>query len=155
MILGTFHFMQVIMLIILAALIAYYTSIAIKYYKKKNNKEIITEEKPREESANEGDKKEKQSKKAKPKRTSKVTLGIIVVILIGLTLPFHYLPQHGRVLVKANLTFKNTIVTNSDIERIVKQYNNASFMQQVQMRQDPFIQTLMESGVLFESGVSR
>lgn len=153
MILGTFLFMQVIMLIVLAILIGYYIRKGIKYYKKRNNKEISTEEKPREENTIEDDANEKQSKKAKPKRTFKVTLGIIVVILIGLTLPFHYLPQHGRVLVKANLTFKNTIVTNSDIERIVNQYNNASFMQQVQMRQDPFIQTLMESGVLFERGI--
>ena len=125
MILGTFHFMEVFMLIVLVALIGYYIWKAIKYFKKK---------------AQEG----------KLKRTLQVTIGIVVVIFIGLTLPFHYLPYHGRVLVKANLTFKNTIVTNNDIEGIVKRYNNSNFMQQVQMRQDPFIQTLMESGVLFD-----
>ena len=142
---GTFHFMEVFMLIVLATLIGYYIRQAIKYFKKKSNEGNLSKE-----NVNEGSPIEGKVEEVKPKRNIKVILGIIVIILIGLTLPFHYLPQHGKILIKANLTFKNTIVTNSDIKNIVDRYNNGNFMQQAQMRQDPFIQTLLESGVLFD-----
>ena len=144
--------MQVIMLLVLVALIGYYINLAIKHYKKKSSEETSIEEDPNPESSTENQTNKQKPPNKKSKRNYKVTFGVIVVILIGLTLPFHYLPEHGKVLMKANLTFKNTIVMNSDIERIVKQYNNASFMQQAQMRQDPFIQTLLESGVMYEYG---
>lgn len=150
MILETFHFREVFILLIIVAVVGYYMNLVIKYYKKKSKEETPIEEDPNTENTTEGKINQQKPANKKSKRNYKVTFGVIIIILIGLTLPFHYLPEHGKVLMKANLTFKNTIVMNSDIERIVNQYNNASFMQQAQMRQYPFIQTLMESGVLFD-----
>ena len=155
MILGTVNIMQIIMLLVLVAFTGYYIRKAIKYFKHKSSKEDTLEQKTNQENKIQNESNQQAASKTKPKRSGRVTLVVIIIILLGLTLPFHYLPDHGKVLMKANLTFKNTIVTNSDIEAIVLRLNKASLMEQMQMRQDPFIQTLMESGVLFEKGMRR
>lgn len=154
MILGTFHFMQILMVLFILALIGYYVNVGIKYFMKNSEAENPAEEEHSQEINSEEHLVSQPTNKVRPKRNWKVIFGVIIILFIGLTLPFHYLPQHGKILMKANLTFKNTIVTNSDIERIVDQFNNANFMQQMQMRQDPFIKTLLDSGVMFEYGAS-
>ena len=110
---------QLIVLFILLLLVAFIIYRIIKYFNKK-------------------------AKQGKLKESLLKTTGILSVVIIGLALPFHYLPYEGRAFPKANLTFKNTWITNSDVKAIIKRYNNANFMEKIQMRKDPFIETLFE-----------
>lgn len=48
---------------------------------------------------------------------------IIVFILLAGTLPFHYVPSAKKVFFKSELTFKYTLITKKDINRIIRRYN--------------------------------
>lgn len=124
-ILGTFGGGYIIVIIIFLLLIAFMIWRTVKYFKKK-------------------------AEQGKLKQSLLTTFGIIFVIIIGLTIPFHYMPSEGKVFTKANFTFKNTFITNDDVKEIIERYNDASFMEKIQMRSDPFIETLMKEGIIKE-----
>ncbi len=76
---------------------------------------------------------------------------IFVLIVLGLTLPFHYVPTALRMFPKDHFTFKHTIITTDDVDDIIKRYNDAkTIFQQNAMNSDPFIMTLREQGILVD-----
>lgn len=76
---------------------------------------------------------------------------IFIVIILGLTLPFHYVPSAMKVFPKDHFTFKHTIITQRDIDDVVKRYNNArSVFEQNAMNNDPFVRTLREHGLIID-----
>lgn len=89
----------------------------------------------------------------KPERKSPylglVAMGVIILIAI---LPFHYVFYNGRLHVfpKDNFTFSNTVITNEDVSRIIKQYNNEAFIGKLSMRNDPIVKKLLDKGILIE-----
>ena len=89
-------------------------------------------------------------KEISEKRNRSKTLLIIAVIIIGLTLPFHYLPSRLKVFPKNSLTFSHTFVSESDIEELVEQYNNASFFERLAIEKDPFFRKLSEKGIIHD-----
>lgn len=76
---------------------------------------------------------------------------VIIFILMCITLPFHYVPEELMVFPKDNLTFKYTIITSDDIEKLINRYNNSSFLQRQAMINEPIFHALMENQFLFES----
>lgn len=76
---------------------------------------------------------------------------IFIIIVLGLTLPFHYIPSALKVFPKDHFTFKHTIITQSDIEDIVTRYNNCtSIIEQQSIDNDPFVRTLRERGYIVQ-----
>ena len=76
---------------------------------------------------------------------------VILVIVLGLTLPFHYFPYAGMVFPKNNLTLSNTFITNDDIKLIVDRYNAANNDEKLAMKNEPFFRKLMEKGLVKDS----
>ncbi len=76
---------------------------------------------------------------------------IFILIVLGLTLPFHYVPSALRMFPKDHFTFKHTIITKEDVDDIIRRYNDAkTIFQQNAMNNDPFIMTLREQGILVD-----
>lgn len=76
---------------------------------------------------------------------------IFIVIVLGLTLPFHYVPSAMKVFPKDHFTFKHTIITEDDIDDIVSRYNNCkTIFEQQAFNNDPFVRTLREHGLIVD-----
>ncbi len=76
---------------------------------------------------------------------------IFILIVLGLTLPFHYVPSAMRMFPKDHFTFKHTIITQEDVDDIINRYNNArNIFEQNAMNNDPFIRTLREQGIIVD-----
>lgn len=88
---------------------------------------------------------------AKPEKKSSYKGWIIfAVIVLGATLPFHYLPEHGLVFPKDNLTFSNTFIFQEDVDKLIDRYNNSSFFERQAINQEPLVRKLMEKGVIYK-----
>jgi len=74
--------------------------------------------------------------------------GMLIVIVILATLPFHYIPSRSMVFPKDHLTFTNTFISESDIEDIVNRFNRASFFEKISMMNDPFMKNLKEHDII-------
>lgn len=74
----------------------------------------------------------------------------IIFIIIILTLPFHYLPDHLLVFPKENMTFSNTFIFKSDVDRIIERYNKASFFERNAMNNEPIVRKLKEKGIIID-----
>jgi len=86
------------------------------------------------------------------KKSNNIILGVllIIIILIGVTLPFHYIPSRSLVFPKEYLTFNKTFITETDIENIINQYNNSSFIEKISMLNDPFLKKLKENSIIVD-----
>jgi hypothetical protein len=78
---------------------------------------------------------------------------ILIMSLIGLLiflLTFHvFLGNDGIVVFpKSVYTFKNTIITQSDINQLIDKYNNASIFERLSIQNDPFFKMLMDKGLI-------
>lgn len=90
---------------------------------------------------------EQNSQSVKNKKNNFAWL-IVIFIILGLTLPFHYVPAALKAFPKDHFTFKHTIITQRDIDDIIEKYNNSSFLEQTSINNDPFIRTLREQGII-------
>ncbi|EHQ25848.1 hypothetical protein [Mucilaginibacter paludis] len=75
----------------------------------------------------------------------------IIALLLGITLPFHYVPYEFIVFPKENLTMKNTFIFESEIDTFISRYNKANANQQRLMRLDPIVQKLFEKKLIVDS----
>ena len=78
-------------------------------------------------------------------------LVVFTVIILGATLPFHYIPEHSMIFPKDNLTFSNTYTSQEDIDKLIDRYNNASIFEKQAINQEPFMRKLMEKGIIMET----
>jgi hypothetical protein len=69
---------------------------------------------------------------------------IFAVIVLCLTLPFHYVPSRLLVFPKDHLTFENTFVFPSDLKKIQKRFHEASLLEKLSISQEPFVKKLIE-----------
>ena len=74
---------------------------------------------------------------------------IVLVIIIILTLPFHYLPDHLMVFPKENMTFSNTFIFQSDVNKLIDRYNKANILEKVEISQEPLYKKLKEKGIIY------
>lgn len=73
---------------------------------------------------------------------------VFLVVLLGVTLPFHYIPSKLMVFPKNNFTFSNTIITEEDIDQIIERYNSANIFEQTALNNEPLVRKLREVGVI-------
>ena len=82
---------------------------------------------------------------------------LIAIIIIGIiaTLPFHYVSYKGQFTIfpKNQFTFSNTIVTDEDIENLVKRYNDASVIEKQAINSEPLMRKLREEGIIIEKSI--
>lgn len=77
---------------------------------------------------------------------------VAIIIILILTLPFHYVfYQHDFTMFPKNqITFSNTVLTDEDIEGLIKRYNNASLYEKQAMNTEPLMRKLREKGIIIE-----
>ena len=75
---------------------------------------------------------------------------LILIIVMTITLPFHYIIQHGKlkVVTKDNFTLSNTLVTQHDIDKIITRYNDENGIGKMEMRKESLIKKLFENEIL-------
>ena len=73
---------------------------------------------------------------------------IIILIILGATAPFHYVPSRMKVFPKDNLTFSNTFILEEDIYDIKERYNSANIFEKYHIRQEPLVKKLLEKKLL-------
>ena len=86
------------------------------------------------------------------KKSSIIKFGIIAIILLGLTLPFHYVPSSMKVIKKDKLSFNNTIITKGQIDEYLGRYNDCQILsQQESIRKEPFFKLLNDNGLIYQN----
>lgn len=79
---------------------------------------------------------------------------IVVVLAIGITMPFHYVPSQLKVFPKENLTLNRTILSDEDIDNAVERYNNSfDVFGQRQSPDELFISNLLKYGLVDSSRI--
>jgi hypothetical protein len=74
-----------------------------------------------------------------------------IVIGLVITLPFHYVPSSLQVFPKDNLSLSYTIITQEDVDNLLKRYNDCeSGFQQQSIRNEPLFRKLSEHGIIFD-----
>ena len=75
---------------------------------------------------------------------------ITLIIILGLTLPFHYVPSELKMFPKDNLSFSNTIITQKDVDNLLERYNSCeSIFQQQIIAEEPLFKKLNERGLIY------
>ena len=83
------------------------------------------------------------------KKPGYLKYGIILVVVLLLTLPFHYLPSHLMVFPKDNFTFSNTFIFQSDIDQLIEKYNSNNLIEKMSMMNEPLFKKLKEKGLIY------
>jgi len=102
---------------------------------------------------------EKKNSEGKQNNNKKSNEGLITIIIliflfiigVFIALSFHYIPSRQMFFPKNNLTFSYTIITEEDITRLCKRYNDASIFEKEAMNNEPIIRKLMEQGLIYEN----
>lgn len=78
-----------------------------------------------------------------------VKLGFLGLLVVGLTLPFHYIPSQLMMFPKEQLTFSNTFITKQDVVQLIERYNSAeNIFEQLSISRDPLFRKLAENGLI-------
>jgi hypothetical protein len=76
---------------------------------------------------------------------------VALLIVLGATLPFHYVPASMKVFPKDNLTFSYTIITQEDVDNLLKRYNDCeTILQQQSIRTEPLFRKLSDQGLIWD-----
>lgn len=89
----------------------------------------------------------KEKRKSSP-YSAAITFFVIIAIVLIATLPFHYVPSRSRVFPKDHLTFSYTLITEDDIENLIKRYNEGSFFEKLSLQEDALVKKLLENGII-------
>lgn len=93
----------------------------------------------------------KEQLKPKNKKNNSFKLLVTLIIILLLTLPFHYVPSQLMVFPKDNLTFSYTIITQEDIDNLLKRYNDCeNIFQQQSIKTEPLFRKLSDQGIIFD-----
>lgn len=86
--------------------------------------------------------------KPKVKMNPYLKWGIILVVFLLLTLPFHYVPSQMRMFPKDNFTFSNTLIFQSDVDELISKYNKVSLFEKMTVLNEPLFKKLKEKGII-------
>ncbi len=86
-------------------------------------------------------------KNIKNKKQSYIGYLILIIFLIGITLPFYYVFYNNdfNVILKKKFTFSHTILTTESIRSILKEYNNDY---KEAMNKDAIIYSLIKNKII-------
>lgn len=80
-----------------------------------------------------------------------IKLIFLALLLAGVTLPFHYIPDRLIVFPKEQMTFSHTFITQKDIDYIIERYNNAdNIFEQQAIANEPLVRKLTEKGLIVD-----
>ena len=72
----------------------------------------------------------------------------ISLCLLVFYLSFHIVPSEFAIFPKDHFTFSNTIILQSDIDKIIDKFNDTDGLGRIIMLQNPLINKLYEKGIL-------
>jgi hypothetical protein len=70
------------------------------------------------------------------------------LLFVFFYLSFHIVPSRLSIFPKDHFTFSDTIIFESDINKIIQRFNNADVMEKQIILQNPLINKLFEKGIL-------
>ena len=73
---------------------------------------------------------------------------VIIIVFIGLTLPFHYVPSRMMIFPKDHLTFNHTFITEKYIESVIERTNSAGILERISIYQEPIVRSMLEKGII-------
>ena len=103
--------------------------------------------------------------KSQVAKIGKIIGGVLCVILF-VFLSFHFIIKDGeeydpktdeyypikngvfKVFTKDSFTLSNTFITQSDVDKLIDRYNNASPLEQQAINQEPLMRKLKEKGII-------
>jgi hypothetical protein len=71
-------------------------------------------------------------------------IGIVIFLL-----SFHIALEYGKIFPKEKLTFDNTFITRAYVDNFVERYNNANFLEKLELRQGSLMNKLIEQDILY------
>lgn len=73
-----------------------------------------------------------------------------IIIVLIVTLPFHYVFYRGelKVFIKDNFSFKDTFVTEDDIDDLIERHNKANLWDKSAIRNESLHKKLIEEGII-------
>ncbi|WP_164123070.1 hypothetical protein [Sphingobacterium sp. xlx-130] len=87
----------------------------------------------------------------RPNRAGQWIKGILVITVFFM-LSFHCMPDHGHIFPKQQLSFTNTFISHSEIDKLIERHNQASGFERALIRQEYLHRKFVELGVIFEKG---
>ncbi|MHC1775729.1 MAG: hypothetical protein AB9834_09980 [Lentimicrobium sp.] len=87
--------------------------------------------------------------KSSSSKTFIVLFSILTIILLA-TLPFHYVfyKNEYKFFPKDNFTFKDTFITEDDINKLIERHNNADFSEHLSISNESIYKRLVEEGII-------
>ncbi|MFZ4799139.1 MAG: DUF4352 domain-containing protein [Bacteroidia bacterium] len=86
----------------------------------------------------------------KSKFKSTIIYGITLLCVILILLSFHFVfAEKYSIIPKEHFTFSNTFIFESDIDNIIKRYNEESFIGKAMIASEPLSKKLMEKGIIY------
>lgn len=88
--------------------------------------------------------------KKNPELIRIVEIIAVVIVIAGVIflLSFHVIPSRQTIFPKENLSFSNTLITERDIDDLIKRYNDASWVERLTIAQEPLHRKLIEKGII-------
>lgn len=74
---------------------------------------------------------------------------VVLIVVLLLTIPFHYVPSQLKAFPKESFTFSNTFIFQSDIDRLIKRWNDASIFDKDEIEDEPLFKKLMQEGFIW------
>ncbi|WP_291275993.1 hypothetical protein [Flavobacterium sp.] len=77
---------------------------------------------------------------------------IFLIVIGGLTLPFHWVPSEKMVIPKKKLSFSRTFVTEDDVKEIVEKYYLGSPKEKFEIEGDPLTDAIKDKWNVYTNG---
>ena len=75
--------------------------------------------------------------------------GVIIMVVLLLTLPFHYVPTELKMFPKDHLSLDNTFIFQSDIDHLIERYNKGDVLEKLSMMNEPLYKKLVEEDIIY------
>lgn len=77
---------------------------------------------------------------------------VVFFAVLFFALSFHWMPDHGCIFPREQLSFANTVISHEDIDQLIERHNEASGFERALVRQEYIYQKMVELGIIFEKG---
>lgn len=79
---------------------------------------------------------------------------VVFFAILFFALSFHWMPDHGYIFPKEQLSFANTVISHEDIDQLIERHNEASGFERALIRQECIYQKMVEIGVIIQDSDS-
>lgn len=78
-------------------------------------------------------------------------LKLFFFVILFFTLSFHWMPDHGYIFPKEQLSFVNTVFSREDVSRLIDRHNEAGEFERALIRQEYIHRKMHDLGIIIKS----